>query len=217
MGGEVVEKRSRAVTRGPRRSKRRIAVRIDMTPMVDIAFLLLIFYMVSTVFSMPQAMEINLPKGEEAKKPVVIRESDLLTLRVDSESRYWWHLRRVRGDNLPRLIPSADPGPGAAYAFNSDSLRSLLFTQNRANPNLSTLLLIHRDATHADLVNIMDEIDGLERAWNAYLADSLGKDVDDLTTEDGRFSYRYAIDEWEPNDDRVMADAVAAARDAGEL
>ena len=36
-----------------------------MTPMVDIAFLLLIFYMVTTVFAMPQAMEINLPKPEE--------------------------------------------------------------------------------------------------------------------------------------------------------
>jgi biopolymer transport protein ExbD len=36
-------------------------VRIDMTPMVDVAFLLLIFFMVTTVFRTPQALEINLP------------------------------------------------------------------------------------------------------------------------------------------------------------
>ena len=42
-----------------RRPKRRVGVRIDMTPMVDVAFLLLIFFMVTTVFRTPQALEIN--------------------------------------------------------------------------------------------------------------------------------------------------------------
>jgi biopolymer transport protein ExbD len=50
--------------KGLKRPKRRISIRIDMTPMVDIAFLLLIFYMVSTIFSEPQAMEINLPPSK---------------------------------------------------------------------------------------------------------------------------------------------------------
>ena len=53
---------------GFRRPKRRISIRIDMTPMVDIAFLLLIFYMVSTVFAMPQAMEINLPPADQEQE-----------------------------------------------------------------------------------------------------------------------------------------------------
>jgi biopolymer transport protein ExbD len=61
MAGDVVERAPKGGKKGLRRPKRRISIRIDMTPMVDIAFLLLIFYMVSTVFSMPQAMEINLP------------------------------------------------------------------------------------------------------------------------------------------------------------
>ena len=61
MAGAVVERSKPTKGGGLRRPRRRIAIRIDMTPMVDIAFLLLIFYMVTTVFSMPQAMEINLP------------------------------------------------------------------------------------------------------------------------------------------------------------
>jgi biopolymer transport protein ExbD len=43
----------------------RPGIRIDMTPMVDIAFLLLVFFMVTTVFRLPQAMEINLPPEVE--------------------------------------------------------------------------------------------------------------------------------------------------------
>lgn len=66
MAGDVVERSQKGGKKGLRRPKRRISIRIDMTPMVDIAFLLLIFYMVSTVFSMPQAMEINLPPKDQA-------------------------------------------------------------------------------------------------------------------------------------------------------
>ena len=109
MAGEVIERQKKAGGKqGPRRPKRRLAVRIDMTPMVDIAFLLLIFYMVSTVFTMPQAMEINLPPSEEG---VIVPESDLLTIRVDARHRYWWNMKRPSFANLPQLLPS---GPGTS-------------------------------------------------------------------------------------------------------
>ena len=42
-------------------AKRRVAIRIDMTPMVDIAFLLLIFYMSTTQFKPPEARAVELP------------------------------------------------------------------------------------------------------------------------------------------------------------
>ena len=188
-----------------------------MTPMVDIAFLLLIFYMVSTVFSMPQAMEINLPKPDETED-VDVRESDLLTIHVDGDSRYWWHTKRASQENLPKLLPSDPNAPDSlGYVFYPDTLRSLLLTQNMANARLNTLVLIHRDAAYADMINILDEIDYLERGWNQGLADSLGKKVKDLTKEDGKFSYRYAIGEWEPRDDNIMEYAVRAAVAAGEL
>ncbi len=217
MAGEVVEKAAKGPQKG-RRLKRRIAVRIDMTPMVDIAFLLLIFYMVSTVFAMPQAMEINLPRAEDIIKPPVIPESNLLTIRIDSESRYWWHLKRSTPDNLPKLLPSRlDKPDSVVYAFNADTLQGLLLERNRANAKLNTLVLIHPDAIYEDMVNILDEIDVIERSWNAHTAGQLGKKVEDLTKEDGRFSYRYAIGDWKVVDDNILGAAVLAAQAAGEL
>ena len=129
MSGDVAERSAKA-GKGLRRPKRRISIRIDMTPMVDIAFLLLIFYMVSTVFSMPQAMEINLPPKDQEEE-VIVKESNLLTIRVDSESRFWWNLKIVTPQNLPKLIPSALKPDSVVYAFNADSLQGLLTTQNR--------------------------------------------------------------------------------------
>ena len=216
MAGDVAERQKPQKGKGFRRPKRRISIRIDMTPMVDIAFLLLIFYMVTTVFAMPQAMEINLPPAEQTEQ-VEVKESNLLSIRVDAENRYWWNLKTPTPENLPRLLPKDPTTPDTvAYMLNSDTLRSLLIEQNRANPRLNTLILIHRDATYADMVNILDEIDFIERSWNQYKADQLDKKISELTKEE-KFSYRYAIGDWEERDDRIMTAAVQQAVAEGML
>lgn len=43
------------------KKKRRVNITLDMTPMVDIAFLLLIFYMATTQFKPPEKKEVSLP------------------------------------------------------------------------------------------------------------------------------------------------------------
>jgi biopolymer transport protein ExbD len=61
------------------KKKRRIGVSIDMTPMVDVAFLLLIFFMTTTQFQPPEKDKIDLPKSSsEAKSP----ESEIITIAV---------------------------------------------------------------------------------------------------------------------------------------
>src|SRR5262245_40296912 len=61
------------------KKKRRIGIAIDMTPMVDVAFLLLIFFMTTTQFQPPERDKIDLPKSSsEAKSP----ESDVITIQV---------------------------------------------------------------------------------------------------------------------------------------
>ena len=71
---------SRSRKKGKRKPKKRMNVRIDMTPLVDVAFLLLTFFMMTTVFRKPSTMEINLPPNDVN---VEIAESNLLTLRID--------------------------------------------------------------------------------------------------------------------------------------
>jgi biopolymer transport protein ExbD len=65
-----------------KRMKRRIGVKIDMTPMVDIAFLLLIFYMTTTSFKPPEKLHVALPSSHsEIKLP----ESDMIYVTVTKE------------------------------------------------------------------------------------------------------------------------------------
>ena len=217
MAGEVAERSKPTKGKGLRRPKRRVAIKLDMTPMVDIAFLLLIFYMVTTVFAMPQAMEINLPPADQEEE-VEVKESNLITIRVDGEGRFWWNLKTPTPENLPILLPTSPTTPDTVeYWFDADTLQSLLVTQNRGNDRLNTLILIHRDASYKDMVNILDEIDLIERSWNAFIAEEKGKKVEELTKEDGKFSYRYAIGNWEERDNKIMSAALNQAIERGEL
>ena len=69
------------------RKKRRVGIRIDMTPMVDVAFLLLIFFMVTTVFRTPKALEINLPP-KDIKQDV--GKSKTFLIRILADGRLYW-------------------------------------------------------------------------------------------------------------------------------
>lgn len=160
--------------------KRRLGIRIDMTPMVDIVFLLLIFYMVTTVFAMPQAMEVNLPKKEELARDIETKESQVLIVRVDEKGELW--------KNIGRKIPDQIP---------FDSLRPVLIEENQKEPKLATIVTINPKAKYHALVDILDEIDVVERTFKQV---------------DTSFSYRFTMKPWDAEDDR----AINKALDRGE-
>src|SRR5689334_5471907 len=85
-----------------KKHKKRLGVRMDMTPMVDVAFLLLTFFMLSTTFNTPQVMEISLPP--DSKVNVEVAQSNLLTVMVRKDEAVFWNV----GTNPPAKITAAD-------------------------------------------------------------------------------------------------------------
>lgn len=65
---------------------------IDMTPMVDLAFLLLTFFMLTTTFSKPKTMEINMPvKPDKPEEEQKIKESQALTILLGANNKIVWY------------------------------------------------------------------------------------------------------------------------------
>lgn len=145
-GGE--SRRVKKAVGSARRPKRRIGIRNDLTPMVDIAFLLLIFYMVTTVFSQPQAMEISLPPDTQIE--VEVAESKLLTLRVDAQGDLYWNMAKDKPQPLP-----------------FDSLRALLKKKNEELPGLVTFVKMDKKAKYSKMVDVIDDIQVVERLFKA--------------------------------------------------
>ncbi|RNA64455.1 biopolymer transporter ExbD, partial [Prosthecochloris sp. ZM_2] len=57
----LVDSPDRKSGRRGKRERKRLGFHIDMTPMVDVAFLLLTFFMLTTTFGLQNTMEINIP------------------------------------------------------------------------------------------------------------------------------------------------------------
>lgn len=125
--------------KGKRKKKRRIGVKIDNTPMVDIAFLLLTFFMLTTTMNKPQTMEINLPPSNDVN--VEVAQSNLMTLRVKEDGAIYWN------------IAVEDP-----QKVSFKDLKNLLTQKNQENPRLITLIKIDRKGKYSTMVDIMDEL-----------------------------------------------------------
>ena len=116
---------------------KRLGIKLDMTPMVDVTFLLLTFFMLTTTMSKPSTIEINLPPNETK---VEVAESNLLTLRVNEKSEYFWNM----GVDKPEKV-------------TFDGLRKLFIEKLQANPKLIALLKVDRKAKYIQLVDMLDE------------------------------------------------------------
>lgn len=64
--------------------KRRIPISIDMTPMVDIAFLLLIFFMSTTVFKKPEDVSVRVPLSHST---FTLPETGMIVITVPKDNR----------------------------------------------------------------------------------------------------------------------------------
>jgi biopolymer transport protein ExbD len=138
-GGEVAAAPKKKGKHSKKKKSRRLGVRIDMTPLVDVAFLLLTFFMFTTSMARPQTMEINLPPDKDVK--VEIAESNLLTVRVSQKAEIFWSV----GIEAPKRIEAT-------------GFRAFLKERAQANPKLVTLLKVDRTAKYDVMVRMIDEL-----------------------------------------------------------
>ncbi len=124
------------------RKFRRTDPDVNLTPLIDVVFLLLIFFMVSTTFNRQAEISINLPKASTEQAEA---KEDPLTISIDARGRYYVNNREVintqpstlkravreaAGDRKnPPLIVSADANtPHQAVVTAMDVVRQLGFT-----------------------------------------------------------------------------------------
>jgi biopolymer transport protein ExbD len=115
---------------GKQRAKKS-STRIDMTPMVDLGFLLLTFFILTTTFNKPQAMEINMPVKDkdltDEEKNKVPAEHTLNLILTDKNVVYWYF--GVPDPNKP--LPSL-----TRTNYTQDGIRKLLIAENNKRHNM---------------------------------------------------------------------------------
>jgi biopolymer transport protein ExbD len=114
--------------KGKKRAKKPSA-RIDMTPMVDLAFLLLTFFVLTSTFSKPKTMEINYPAKPEPNdniKPPPVKNGLTLILTKDNKIFYY------KGEFILPNDPKGRPATQLEETdFSTNGLHKILIELNK--------------------------------------------------------------------------------------
>ncbi len=137
--------------KGKVRSKK-MSTRVDFTPMVDLAFLLISFFMLTTTLNKPVAMELNMPKKDEEVKTDV-KASQVINLLLDKDNKIWYYEGQVVYD-----MKSTNYGP--------DGVREVLYKKQKdvgkviGDPEKMIVIIKMTDgAKYENMVDILDEMD----------------------------------------------------------
>lgn len=134
----------------PKIKPKRQGVLIDMTPLVDVAFLLLTFFMLTTQFKPPEEVQIELPSSHSQFK---LPESDVMTLSLSKDGRIFLGLdsQRLRG----RLFGKENELK-ASIEVPKDRLAEMLIQARTANPKLRTVIKGDKDSDYGLAEDVMD-------------------------------------------------------------
>jgi biopolymer transport protein ExbD len=142
-----------------RKKKKRLGFHIDMTPLVDITFLLLTFFMFTTTMLKPQIMEMKMPP--EIFTDVEVQASKLLTLYLFDEGQLFY----AQGMDDPEKL-------------EIDKLADFAVEQNlkkELRNELITSLKVYDEAKFDDVIRVLDQLNIAE----VPITEAISKDLDD--------------------------------------
>ena len=93
-------------------------VRVEVTPLIDIVFQLVLFFMVSTTFDDSPQLDIQLP---DTANQTVLQEHKNIELWLDKNGEYWIQQKKYTPQDLPlRLKEAALQNPEMALIIQAD-------------------------------------------------------------------------------------------------
>lgn len=133
---------------GKKRAKRQ-STKIDMTPLVDLAALLITFFMLTTTFNKPQTMEINMPKKvDNPEEQIALKASNAMTIILgpDDDLYYYFGL----AEDNPEIEESS-------YAANG--IRQVLLSSRvKSNDMMTVMVKPMESSRYKNMVDILDEL-----------------------------------------------------------
>ena len=139
---------------GKVRTKKK-ATRVDLTAMVDLAFLLITFFILTTTLNKPKAQELIMPdKDDLTHQRLPVPETRTMTLLLGDNDKLEWFVG-APGKTAPTTI-----------GYGKDQLRKTLVEQDakiratHAGPDNSMIVIVSPSAqsTYKNLVTVMDEL-----------------------------------------------------------
>lgn len=134
----------------PKIKKARVGIKLDMTPMVDVAFLLLTFFMLTTQFKPTEDVTVELPSSHSAFK---LPESDVMMITIAKDGRIFFGLD---AQNLRLKLFGEEGRRKLSMEVTKDQLANMLIQARIANPRLRTVVKGDRGAPFGPVEDVMN-------------------------------------------------------------
>jgi biopolymer transport protein ExbD len=107
---------------------KKLSTRIDMTPMVDLAFLLLTFFVMTSTFNKAKTMEINFPAEEKDKTKEPPKINNALTFIMSKDNSIYYYYGQFYGPGNKEGKPVTEL---IKSDFSKDGVHKLLLERNK--------------------------------------------------------------------------------------
>lgn len=134
----------------PKIKKHRLGVSIDNTPLVDVGFLLLTFFMLTTQFKPPEEVAIILPSSHSAFK---LPDANVMSITISKDNRV---LLGFDSQNMMAKLFGDENKLRMAVEVTTKELPDLLVRARIANPKLRTVVKGDKDAEYGVTEDVMD-------------------------------------------------------------
>lgn len=130
-------------------------IKIDMTPMVDLNFLLLMFFMFTSSFTKPNVMDLGLPAKDPNPVPIndkVIDQRNQITFIIGENNRIFYHQSNEKDLTEAGLKETDYNG------LNVSKIISNAYEQAPKKENFTIIVKPTDDANYKNFVDMMDNI-----------------------------------------------------------
>ena len=133
---------------GVKKSKK-LSTRVDLTPMVDLGFLLITFFVFTTTMSQATAMNMNEPK-DDPDQQLKVKNSGAMTILLGKGNQVYYYFGQLEADKLSEEFKST----------NFKDVRKLIVDKKKSTPIDDLMYIIKSDSTStfANSIDILDEM-----------------------------------------------------------
>ena len=86
---------------------KKLSTRVDMTPMVDLGFLLITFFIFTATMKSPSTMDLNMPKESDEKDETKIKQSGALTILLGKDDHVYYYEGELSQENASQVFKSS--------------------------------------------------------------------------------------------------------------
>ncbi len=137
------------------RSKK-LSSRVDLTAMVDLAFLLITFFMLTTSLSKPQSMDLAMPDNTPGP-PIKIDENRTLTVLIDDNDRLKCFMGKL-SENRPAEIASGTSAFRKQVIESKKKAEAYCESIGKKGEGLIVLIKPGKKSNYRNLVDVLDEM-----------------------------------------------------------